>query len=159
MVHHPTNECFVLKDKILALIDIGVLTLKSEQNKVIANTVTLKSGTFLKVTIQDGVALNPKVRMEVINLISEEQKAKDLVPITIKSGEIMWVQPDIVKNEQWESIKLKIKGTPCNVISLAVDNDIIIMASLNNSKEEKFAFATQPATVQPVDTRSGKQYL
>ena len=31
MVHHPTNKCFVLKDKIQALVDAGVLTLKSEQ--------------------------------------------------------------------------------------------------------------------------------
>ena len=30
MVHHPTNKCFVLKDKIQALVDAGVLTLKSE---------------------------------------------------------------------------------------------------------------------------------
>jgi len=30
MVHHPTNKCFILKDKIQALIDAGILTLKSE---------------------------------------------------------------------------------------------------------------------------------
>ena len=30
MMHHPTNRCFVLKDKIQALVDAGVLTLKSE---------------------------------------------------------------------------------------------------------------------------------
>ena len=30
MVHHPTDKCFVLKDKIQALVDAGVLTLKSE---------------------------------------------------------------------------------------------------------------------------------
>ena len=30
MVHHPTNKCFVLKDKIQVLVDAGVLTLKSE---------------------------------------------------------------------------------------------------------------------------------
>ena len=30
MIHHPTNKCFVLKDKIQALVDAGVLTLKSE---------------------------------------------------------------------------------------------------------------------------------
>ena len=33
MVHHPTNKCFVLKDKIRALVDARVLTLKSEQKK------------------------------------------------------------------------------------------------------------------------------
>jgi len=30
IVHHPTSRCYVLKDKIQALIDAGVLTLKSE---------------------------------------------------------------------------------------------------------------------------------
>ena len=30
MVHHPTDKCFVLKDRIQALVDVGVLTLKSE---------------------------------------------------------------------------------------------------------------------------------
>jgi len=34
MVHHPTSRCLVLKDKNQALIEAGVLTLKSEQKKV-----------------------------------------------------------------------------------------------------------------------------
>ena len=54
MVHHPTNKCFVLKDKIQALVDAGVLTLKSEQKKVTANMVTLEFGTRSKVTVPDG---------------------------------------------------------------------------------------------------------
>ena len=37
MIHHPTDKCFVLKDRIQALIDVGVLTLKTEQKKVTAN--------------------------------------------------------------------------------------------------------------------------
>ena len=41
MVHHPTDKCFVLKDKIQALVDAEVLTLKSEQKKVTLNMVTL----------------------------------------------------------------------------------------------------------------------
>ena len=40
MVHHPTSRYLVLKDKIQALVDVGVLTLKSEQKKVTANMVT-----------------------------------------------------------------------------------------------------------------------
>ena len=30
IVHHPTGRCFILNDKIQALVDAGVLTLKSE---------------------------------------------------------------------------------------------------------------------------------
>jgi len=33
MVHHPTCRCNVLKDKIQALIEAGVLTLKSEYKR------------------------------------------------------------------------------------------------------------------------------
>jgi len=50
MVHHPTNKCFVLKDKIQALIDAGVLTLKSEQKEVTINMVTLEFGTPSKMS-------------------------------------------------------------------------------------------------------------
>ena len=51
MIHHPTSRCYVLKDKIQALIDTGVLTLKSEQKKVTTNMVTLNFGTFPKMTV------------------------------------------------------------------------------------------------------------
>ena len=42
MIHHPTDKCIILKDRIQALVDAGVLTLKSEQKKVSANMVTLE---------------------------------------------------------------------------------------------------------------------
>jgi len=54
MVHHPTDKCFVLKDKIQALVDARVLTLKSEQKKVTANMMTLEFGKTPKVTVPDG---------------------------------------------------------------------------------------------------------
>ena len=72
----------------------------------------------------------------------------------------MLVHTDIVKDEQWESSQPKLKGKSCNVIFLAVDDDdIATVASLCSSEEEKFTFAAQPATSQPVGTRYGKQYL
>ena len=46
MVHYPTSRCYVLKDKIQALMDAGVLTFKSEQKKVTAKMVTLNFGTY-----------------------------------------------------------------------------------------------------------------
>ena len=63
MVHHPTNKCFVLKDKIQALVDAGVLTLKSEQKKVTANMVILEFGKTPKVTVPDGTFPIPKARL------------------------------------------------------------------------------------------------
>ena len=43
MIHHPTDKCYVLKDRIQALVDAGVLTLKTEQKKVTANMGLLSS--------------------------------------------------------------------------------------------------------------------
>ena len=62
--------------------------------------VTLNFGTFLKVTVPDGLTPNPKARLEVINPLAKEQEAKGLIPLKIKFGEIMTVYPDIIKDEQ-----------------------------------------------------------
>ena len=51
MIHHPTDKCYVLKDRIQALVDAGVLTLKTEEKKVTANMVTLEFGKTPKVTV------------------------------------------------------------------------------------------------------------
>jgi len=43
----------------------------------------------------------------------------------------MSVHPDIVKDEQWESGQPKLKGKSYNSISLAQDDDAVIVASLS----------------------------
>ena len=87
------------------------------------------------------------------------QKDKGLVPMTTKSEEIMWVHLDIIIDEQWESSKPKLKGKSCNIVSLATDDDVVIIASLSDSEEEKLALVAQPDTSQPAGTQSGKPYL
>ena len=99
-------------------------------------------------TVQDGLIHVPKGRLEVTNPLAKKQEAKGLVPLTTKSGEIMWIHLDIVNDEQWESTRPKRKGKTYNVISLAQDDDAVKVASLSDSEEEKFAFAVQPATSQ-----------
>ena len=99
MVHHLTSKCLVLKDKIQALIDIGDLLLKWEQKKVIVNLLTLNFGTFPKMIVLDGPIPIPKAWLEVINPLAEKQEAKGLTLLTTKSGEIIWVNLDIVKDE------------------------------------------------------------
>jgi len=76
-----------------------------------------------------------------------------------KFREIMWVHPDIINDEQWESCKPKLKDKSCNVVSLATDDDAVIIASLSDSEEEKLVLAAQPATSQPEGTRSRKLCL
>jgi len=100
MVHHPTNKCFVLKDKIQALVDTGVLTLKSEQKKVTANMVTLEFGKTLKVIVTDGSFPIPEARLEINYPSAKYQEIKGLVPLTLKIGEIMWIHPDLAQDKQ-----------------------------------------------------------
>jgi len=71
--------------------------------------VTLNFGTFPKTTVQNRLTPIPKARLDVVNPIAEKQKAKGLFLMMIKSEEIMWVHPDIVEDEQWESSKPKLK--------------------------------------------------
>jgi len=54
----------------------------------------------------------------------------------------MWVHPNIVQDEQWETNKPKLKGKSCNVISLIADDDSMIMASLSDLEGEKLSLAT-----------------
>jgi len=92
-------------------------------------------------TIQDGLVPVPKAKLNVINPMAEKQKAWDLITITTESGEIMWVHPDIIKDEQWETSKPKLKGKSCNTVSFATDDDSMTIISLSDSEEEKFALA------------------
>ena len=71
------------------LVEAGVLTVKSEQKKNIANIVTLNFENFPKVIVQDRLTLIPKGKKEVINPLAEKQEAKSLIPLIFKSGEIM----------------------------------------------------------------------
>jgi len=87
MVHHPIDKCFVLKDRIQALVDAGVLTLKSEQKKVTANMVTLEFNKTPKVTVPDGTYPIPALRLEVKHLSAKTQESKGLVPLTLETGE------------------------------------------------------------------------
>ena len=80
MIHHSTNKCFVLKDRIQALVDAGVLTLKSEQKKVTANMVTLEFDKTPKVTVPDGTFPIPAPRLEVKHLAAELKRIKVLFP-------------------------------------------------------------------------------
>jgi len=91
--------------------------------------------------------------------MAEKKKAKGLVPMKTKSGEIMWVNPDIIKDKQWESSKPKLKDKSCNAVSFVTNDDAVTIASLSDSKEEKLVLAVQPATSQPISTRSGRMYL
>jgi len=71
----------------------------------------------------------------------------------------MWVHPNLAKNKQWDSRKLKPEGKSCNVISVLPDDDNVIVASLSDSEDEQHTLVAQDVAPQPTGTRSKKSYL
>jgi len=86
MVHHPTDKCFILKDKIQVLVDVGVLTLKSEQKKVTANMVTLEFDKTPNFIVPDGTFPIPAPRLEVKHPSAKIQEIKGLITLTLETG-------------------------------------------------------------------------
>ena len=77
--------------------------------------VTLEFGTFPKVIVPDRNAPAPEARLEVSNPSGKQQEAKGLIPMTLKTGKIIWMHPDLAKDEQSDSKKPKPKEKSCNV--------------------------------------------
>jgi len=96
----------------------GILTLKSEQKKVTANMVTLEFGKTPKVIVPDGSFPIPEVRLEINDPSAKYQETKGLVPLTLKTGKIMWIHPNLAQDKHWDSNKSKSKDKSCNVISI-----------------------------------------
>ena len=97
--------------------------------------------------------------MEINNPSAKQQEAKGLVPLTLKTGEIMWVHPDLAQDKQWDSKKSKSKGKSYNVFSVLPDDDNVTTTSLSDSENERHAFIAQADVPQPTGTQSGKLYL
>ena len=144
MIHHPTDKCYVLKDRIQALIDAGVLTLKTEQKKVTANMVTLEFGSTQKVTVPDGTYPAPAPRLEVRHPPAMTQDNKGLVPLTLETGEVIWIHPDLVQEVQRDSKEPNLKGKSCNVISVLPDDGNLTSASLSDSKGKSLLARRKP---------------
>ena len=101
MVNHATKECYILKDKIQALLDANVMTLKPEEKKVTTNMVTLEFGKeFPSVPVPVGPVPIPRAEMRIINLDPHHQQDRGLVQYTTPSGQIMWVHPDLLGDMQ-----------------------------------------------------------
>ena len=121
--------------------------------------VTLEFGKTPKVTVPDGTYPIPAPRLEVKHPAAKTQDNKGLIPLTLETGEIMWIHPDLDQDEQWDSKKSKSKGKSCTVISILPDDDNRTSVSLSDSEGEKYACTTRAHVPQPTGTRSGKSYL
>jgi len=62
--------------------------------------VTLEFGKTLKVTVPDGSFPIPEARLEVRDPSAKYQETKGLVPLTLETGKIMWIHPDLAQDEQ-----------------------------------------------------------
>lgn len=71
-----------------------------------------------------GVTLVPAGKMTIVNHDSHNMKQKGLFLITIKGEEIMWIHPDLLKNEQWSSFITQGNMRTSNTISANLEEDI-----------------------------------
>ena len=88
-------------------MDAEVLTPKSEHKMVSANMVSLQFGDMPETTVQDGTVPIPVAEMRVTSSFSEQGRAKGLAPMTLPSGEVMWVHSDLVADMQQPSSRSK----------------------------------------------------
>ena len=74
----------------------------------------------------------------------------------------MWVQPNIVEDQQWTAVnrkKSRGKGkATCNMVSVSSKEAETNITSLTDSEEEKSVFISEPEVQPTSTTRSGKQY-
>ena len=90
MVHHTTQDCYILKDKIQALLEAGCMTLQPEQKQVTTNMVTLEFGRgFPAVPVPSGPVPILLVEMRIINNDPHRQRDKGLVEYTTPSGQTL----------------------------------------------------------------------
>ena len=116
--------------------------------------VTLEFGKTPKVTVPDRSFPIPEARLEINDSSAKYQEIKGLVPLTLKTGEIMWIHQDLAQDEQWDSKKSKSKGKSCNVISVLPDDGKLTSASLSDSEGEKHVCTVQTDVPQLTGTRS-----
>ena len=84
--------------------------------------VTLEFDKTPKVTVPDGTFPIPAPQLEVKHPAAKTQENKGFVPLTLETGEIMWIHPDLAQDEQWDLKKSKPKGKSYNVISILSDD-------------------------------------
>ena len=100
----------------------------------------------------------------MINMHPHHQQEKGLVPVPMPQGEIMWVHPDLMEDQQWTTVtnrksKGKTKGSSCNVVcasSRETETDIL---SITDSEEETIVLVVELKQSLVAETRSDQSYL
>ena len=96
-IGHPTQSCYIFKDTLQALIDVEVLKLWPKQKKVTANAVSLQFEDMPPVPAR--VAPVPQAELRLINADPHCCSKKGLTPVLAPRREIMWVHPDLIKDQ------------------------------------------------------------
>src|SRR4051812_28581228 len=152
---HPTKSCWSLKEKLQALVDAGILRLKTEQKTATANmTSCIQFGQ--SPPTPTAVYPIPTVEMRVINSDPHRQQEKGLV-------RTMWIHPDLLDEvSPWTTVSReksrgKTKQANVNIDStIEPDSDV---NSLTDSEEEEEVLAAGVAGPLAAATRSGQPYL
>jgi len=111
-----------------------------------------------------GVVPIPKGELRMINTDPHHQQEKGLVLVPTPQGEIMWVHPDLVEDQQWTTVtnrksKGKAKALPCNVVCTSSRKVEIDVPSLTDSEDETVVLTIELNAPLVAETRSGQSYL
>ena len=96
IVGHTLKDCYVLKDKVQELINVGAITLEVEDKKVTTNSVSICFGSFDPITTTFEGSNDPDVEFRYEPL---KAPTKDLVPYNLSDGSFLWVHPNFLKDE------------------------------------------------------------
>src|SRR5205809_1528048 len=173
-LNHPTVSCWALKERLEMLVQAGVLTQEPKQRRVSTNTTaTIVFDRNEPVAL---VQVNPipRVEMTIVNTDPHRQKEKGLVPVNLTNGEVYWVHPDLIEDDQpWAPVvgrKAKVpKATASNgksgnkkaartsnaLSALVMEKDEDCDAMLTDSEEGATAPAVSPMVAA---TRSGRNF-
>src|SRR3954468_11592310 len=171
---HPTVSCWALKERLETLVQADVLKLEPKQKRVSTNaTTTIVFGSNEPVAL---VQVNPipQIEMTIVNTDPHQQKEKGLVPVNLTNGEVCWVHPDLVEDDQpWAPVvgrRTRVPkatahgGRPGNkrathtsnaLSAFIMEKDEDCDAMLTDSEEGLPAPATNPVVAA---TRSGRNF-
>ena len=88
-------------------------------------------------SVPAGVTPIPHAELKLINADPHCYSRKGLTPISAPRGEIMWVHPDLIKDQQWtvgniKKAKGKVKASSCNMIGVSTVEKEVNIASFTN---------------------------
>ena len=103
---HTLRQCFVFKELVQEGLRTRALTLGEEEKKATTNMVSIRFGALQPVSIlvEKMDPLDTEVRVIPDN---SEEIQRGLVAVNSPDGDIMWEDPDLNEDDDWEVVTPK----------------------------------------------------